>query len=316
MLAQQSSHRSWKSKFFSYFMMALRAFLAAFAIEIFLIPSNLIDGGTVGISMILGNLTSKNLIPLSLLIINAPFLYFAYRFIGKIFVFHFFFAVVTFALAMVLIQSQHDLVFHGESLEVVVIGGSIMGIGFGLIIRYGGCLDGTEILGIIVNRRTGFTVGQVVLVCNIFIFGAAGVVFKDWHPPLLSLITYMVVIKVMDYVIVGLDETKSVMIISSLSQKISKAIMHELGLGLTIMYGRGGFSGDEREIIYVIAERLQLAELKEIIHREDPTAFVAIENLHEVSYGIQGNTPLNHKNQMEKLVKKIWTKRQEPPKIA
>ncbi len=157
--------------------------------------------------------------------------------------------------------------------------------GLGLIIREGGCLDGTEILGIIINRRMGFTVGQVVLVCNIFVFGAAGLVFQDWHPPLMSLITYIVVIKIMDTVIVGLDETKSVLIISSKSKAIADAIIHELGLGLTIMYGRGGFSGDEREILYVIAERLQLAELKDLILREDPSAFIAIENLHEVANG-------------------------------
>jgi uncharacterized membrane-anchored protein YitT (DUF2179 family) len=89
----------------------------------------------------------------------------------------------------------------------------------------------------------------------------------------------------MDSVIVGLDETKSVLIISSKSKAIAEAIVHELGLGLTIMYGRGGFSGDEREILYVIAERLQLAELKDLILREDPKAFIAIENLHEVANG-------------------------------
>jgi uncharacterized membrane-anchored protein YitT (DUF2179 family) len=91
----------------------------------------------------------------------------------------------------------------------------------------------------------------------------------------------------MDSVIVGLDEVKSVMIISAQSKEIANAIIHELGLGLTIMYGRGGFSGDEREILYVIAERLQLADLKELIHHQDPQAFVAIENLHEVAYGQQ-----------------------------
>jgi uncharacterized membrane-anchored protein YitT (DUF2179 family) len=175
-----------------------------------------------------------------------------------------------------------------------------------MIIRYGGCLDGTEILGIIINRKSGFSVGQVVLFCNIFIFGAAGLVFKDWHPPLLSLIAYMVVIKVMDYIIVGLDETKSVMIISSKSAKIAEAIVHELGLGLTVMYGRGGFSGDAREILYVIAERLQLAELKEIIHREDPLAFIAIENLHEVTYGIQGNGAQQKSGLIQKMIKLLF----------
>ncbi|MEC7839140.1 MAG: YitT family protein [Chlamydiota bacterium] len=314
MITQQNfTHRSWKSNIFSYLMMALGAFFAAFAIEVFLIPSNLIDGGIVGVSMILGSLTKNSFIPIYLIIFNAPFIYLAYKFIGKVFVIHFFFAVLFFSCSMALIQSVGDWTFRGESLEVVVIGGCIMGIGFGMIIRFGGCLDGTEILGIILNRKTGITVGQVVLFCNIFIFAAAGIVFQDWHPPILSLITYMVVIKVMDYVIVGLDETKSVMIISAKSREISEAIIHELGLGLTIMYGRGGFSGDEREILYVIAERLQLSELKELIHREDPTAFIAIENLHEVSYGAQGKGFLKKENQLERLIKQIWTTNAPPP---
>ncbi len=106
----------------------------------------------------------------------------------------------------------------------------------------------------------------------------------------------------MDAVIVGLDETKSVLIISSKSKAIADAIIHELGLGLTIMYGRGGYSGDEREILYVIAERLQLAELKEIIHREDSQAFVAIENLHEVSNGNQGVNSKNRKKYVNDLL--------------
>ena len=153
------------------------------------------------------------------------------------------------------------------------------------------------------QQGTGITVGQVVLVCNIFVFGAAGIVFQDWHPPLLSLITYMVVIKVMDAVIVGLDETKSVLIISSKSKEIAEAIVHELGLGLTIMYGRGGYSGDEREILYVIAERLQLAELKELIYDHDPGAFIAIENLHEVANGNQSVGTYQQKEKLDTLLK-------------
>lgn len=298
--------------------MAIGAFLAAFAIEVFLIPNDLIDGGIVGVAMIFGSLTKSSLIPLYLLILNAPFIYLAYRFIGRAFLLHFTFAVLSFSGWFFAINNFLPWHFDGESLEVVVIGGCILGIGLGMIIRFGGCLDGTEILGIILNRKTGFTVGQVVLVCNIFIFAAAGLVFKDWHPPILSLITYMVVIKVMDYVIVGLDETKSVMIISQKSKQITDAIIHELGLGLTVMYGRGGYSGDDREILYVIAERLQLAELKEIIHREDPTAFIAIENLHEVSYGVQGKGMLNKKPSLERLVKQIWndkTQMDSPPNL-
>ena len=285
MHASQPAKRSYFYQFLSYFWMTLGAFLAAFSLEVFFIPNNLIDGGVVGIAMIFGNLFGKQIIPLLLILFNLPFLILAYRSIGKVFVIHMVVANVLFSGFLVFIANMMPIQFRGDSLEVVVIGGAILGIGLGLIIREGGCTDGTEILGIIINRRAGFTVGQVVLVCNIFVFGAAGLVFKDWHPALMSLITYIVVIKIMDSVIVGLDETKSVLIISSKSKVIADAIVYELGLGLTIMYGRGGFSGDEREILYVIAERLQLAELKDLILREDPSAFIAIENLHEVANG-------------------------------
>lgn len=267
----------------TYFWMAVGTFLAAFAIEVLFIPNHLIDGGIVGVAMIFGNIFGKQVIPFFIILLNLPFLFLAYRSIGKVFVIHMIAANVLFAAFMLLIAHTMPYQFHGESLEVVVAGGTMLGIGIGLVIREGGSLDGTEILGIIVNRRMGFTVGQVVLVCNFFVFGAAGFVFQDWHPPLMSLITYIVVIKIMDSVIVGLDETKSVLIISPKSKVIADAIIHELGLGLTIMYGRGGFSGDEREIIYVIVERLQLSELKDLVLREDPQAFMAIENLHEVA---------------------------------
>ncbi|NGX43754.1 MAG: hypothetical protein K940chlam7_02054 [Chlamydiae bacterium] len=306
MLAPQSTaKKSITRVMIGYIWIVVGAFLAAFAIEFFLIPKNLIDGGIIGVAMICSYRFGTTLLPIFLIVFTLPFLMMAYKYIGKVFLMHMFFAIMLFVGWIFFIQHFMHWEFEGETLEVVVIGGAILGIGTGIIIRYGGCLDGTEILGIIVNRNTGITVGQVVLVCNIFIFGAAGIVFQDWHPPLLSLITFMVATKVMDAVIVGLEETKSVLIISPKSKEIAHAIIHELGLGLTIMYGRGGFSGDEREILYVIAERLQLAELKELIYREDPTAFVAIENLHEVSNGTQGDTASWKQKRMEVLMSRI-----------
>ncbi|MCB1118865.1 MAG: YitT family protein [Chlamydiia bacterium] len=302
----QPHKKPLRQQVFSFLMTLVGAFLAAFAIEVFLIPNRLIDGGIVGVAMIAGTLFGKEKIPLFLFLFNLPFLLLAYRNIGKVFVMHMLGAVVLFGFCLFLIQSYIPFRFYGETLEVIVIGGIILGVGIGLIIRYGGSLDGTEILGIIVNRRIGITVGQTVLFCNIFIFAAAGIVFQDWHPPLLSLIMYIVVIKIMDSVIVGFDEIKSVWIISPKSRAIADAIIHELGLGLTVLYGRGGFSGDEREILYVIAERLQLSELKELILREDPMAFVAIENLHEVTGPPAQITP--KKTRMEAIFSAIIKK--------
>ena len=164
-----------------------------------------------------------------------------------------------------------------------------------MIIRHGGCTDGTEILAILINRKKGFTVGQVIFFINIFIFAAYGWIFDDWHIALRSLMTYIVAFKMMDIVIAGLEELKSVLIMCSKPDKLSKIITHELGLGLTFIKGKGGYSGEDRDILFIIVERLDLAELKEIVLREDPSAFIAIENLHEVAYGRTAKIALRRK---------------------
>ncbi|MBI3508340.1 MAG: YitT family protein, partial [Chlamydiia bacterium] len=138
-------------------------------------------------------------------------------------------------------------------------------------------------------------VGQVIFFINIFIFGAYGYIFHDWHIALRSLMTYVVAFKMMDIVIAGLEELKSVLIMCSKPEKLSKIITHELGLGLTFIKGKGGYTGEDRDILFIIVERLDLAELKEIVLREDPSAFMAIENLHEVAYGRTARIALRRK---------------------
>jgi uncharacterized membrane-anchored protein YitT (DUF2179 family) len=277
----------------SYFWILLGAFLAAVSIRIFLYPNLLIDGGIVGVALIFGRLLGDQWISIFLVICNLPFIYLAYRYIRRTFVIQMLIAVVLFAAFLSILENAPP--FFGDSLEVIALGGAILGIGAGLIIRNGGCLDGTEIMGIIINRQTGFTVGQVVLVANIFVFGAYGAIFWDWHIAVKSFLTYIVAFKMMDMVIVGLDELKSVMIISSVPDKIAKSVMNELGLGLTVLHGKGGYTGDNREVQFVIVERLDLSDLKEVILNEDPHAFITVQNLHEVVYGKTSHNKVRRK---------------------
>lgn len=274
--------------------MAVGAFFAAMAIRIFLIPNELIDGGVIGISLILGRLYGNSYVSIVLLLLNVPFVYLAYRYIRRTFVIHMLVALILFAFFLAVLEYIPS--FAADPLEAIVIGGAMLGAGAGLIIRHGGCIDGTEILAILINRKRGFTVGQVILFINIFIFGAYGWIFEDWHIALRSLMTYIVAFKMMDIVIAGLEELKSVLIMCSKPDKLSKIITHELGLGLTFIKGKGGYSGEDRDILFIIVERLDLAELKEIVLREDPSAFVAIENLHEVAYGRTARIALKRKN--------------------
>lgn len=285
--------------------MAVGAFLAALAIRVFLIPNQLIDGGVLGISMILSHIYGYQYLSLFLFALNIPFIYLAWRHIRRTFVLHMLAAVLLFAFFLIVVEHFPSNI---DPLEAIVIGGALLGAGAGLIIRNGGCTDGTEILAILINRRMGFTVGQVILVVNIFIFTAYGWIFHDWHIALRSLMTYFVAFKMMDIVIAGLEELKSVLIMCAEPEKLSKIITHQLGLGLTFIKGKGGYSGEDRDILFIIVERLDLAELKEIVVREDPTAFMAIETLHEAVYGRTARIALRRK-QRKSFAKRLIGKK-------
>jgi uncharacterized membrane-anchored protein YitT (DUF2179 family) len=148
--------------------MTIGAFFAAAALQIFLVPNDLIDGGIIGISLILGRLTSFNYLPFYILLLNLPFIYLAYRHIRRTFVAYMAVATLIFILFLYLLHIS-QISFDADSLEAIVIGGAMLGAGAGMIIRHGGCTDGTEILAILINRKKGYTVGQVVLFINLFI---------------------------------------------------------------------------------------------------------------------------------------------------
>lgn len=278
-----------KSFFKTFIWVAIGAFIAAVAIKSIILPNNIIDGGVTGISMVIARIIGPKWLPYLIIVINLPCIYFAYRNFGKSFLVFLITGIILFSFFIFLLEDviKNFPEFHGDALEVVVLGGIVLGLGIGIIIRNGGCSDGSEIIAIIINRSKGFTIGQVVVFINIFIFIAAGYFYKEWNTSVRSFITYMVTYKTMDFVIVGLDEIKSVLIISSKPKEVADTIIHQLGLGLTIMYGRGGYTGDDREILLVIVDRLQLSELKDIVLGIDPSSFMAVENLHEVVYGRQ-----------------------------
>lgn len=283
MATHSSTAKSMLSQITGYLWIILGSFLAALAIRMFLYPHHLIDGGVVGISMILGRLTNDALMSVYIVLVNLPFLYLAYKYIRKAFVLQMLIAVLIFALFMIILEPVPP--FMGDTLEIIVLGGAILGVGCGLIIRYGGCLDGSEILGIIANKRFGFTVGQVVLFFNFFVFAGYGLIFLDWHIAVQSLLTYIVAFKMIDLVIVGLEEIKSVTIISNKPSELKDAILKDLGLGVTITHGKGGYSGEEKELLTVIVERLDLADLKDLVLSVDENAFLSVTNIYEVIYG-------------------------------
>jgi uncharacterized membrane-anchored protein YitT (DUF2179 family) len=261
--------------------MLIGASLAAVSIELFLVPNSVIDGGIIGISLILVYLTK---LPFSLLIIifNLPFLYSGYKQIGRNFCFSSMFAVV--ALSIVESQLHHVPAVTSEPLLATVFGGLLLGAGVGTVIRHGGALDGTEILGILLTKKIPFSVGEFVMFLNIFIFAWAGFVL-GWEQAMYSILTYYIASKTIDAIIQGLDETKAAFIVSNHYEELSDAITHRLGRGVTKLYGKGGFEGTEKEVIYVVVTRLEITKLKTIISEIDPHAFTTIMDTQEAHGG-------------------------------
>jgi len=257
------------------------AIIYAAGLEIFLLPNNVIDGGVVGIAIMASHLTG---LPLGVFLIgiNIPFVYLGYKQIGKTFTILTMFAIVS--LSYWSNYFLHIPRFTSDLFLAAVFGGIILGIGVGLIVRYGGSLDGTEIVAILVNKASSFSVGEVVLVINLFILSAAGLVF-GWDRAMYSLITYYVASKVMDIVIEGLDESKSAIIISDQYEAITEVLMARLGRGVTILNGVGGYSREEKLVLYVVVTRLEISKLKSLIDDIDENAFVAISDVHDVMGG-------------------------------
>ncbi|WP_040948768.1 YitT family protein [Gorillibacterium massiliense] len=257
------------------------AALVSVALEIFLVPNNIIDGGITGISIILSHETAWPLgIFLSLL--NLPFLFLGYKQIGKTFAISTLFAVLLMSIGTTLLIPVQPLTL--DPLLSAVFGGIILGAGVGLVIRSGGSLDGTEIVAILISKKTPFSVGEIVMFINIFILGSASFVFGFDHA-MYSLIAYYIAIKVIDITIEGLDQSKSVWIISEKNEEIGKALTQRLGRGATFLKGEGAYTGNGKKVIFTVINRLEEAKLKSIVDDWDPNAFLAIGNIHDVKGG-------------------------------
>ena len=267
--------------FIKYLFLFIGSILAASGLEFFLIPNNIIDGGVVGISIMLSYLTHYPL-GLFIFLLNIPFLILGYNHIGKTFVLSTLFSITSLAIWVTILHPIPGLT--EDLLLASVFGGIILGIGVGLIIRYGGSLDGTEIIAIILDKRTGFSVGEIVMFFNIFILTSAGLIF-GWNKAMYSLIAYFIAFKMIDITIEGLEETKAVIIISEKSEIIAEKVMARLGRGITFLNGRGGYSGEKRSVLYLVVTRLEVAKLKIIIDEIDEKAFVTISEVHEVMGG-------------------------------
>ena len=260
-----------------FFMLTAGAILAAFAIEEFLVPSTILDGGMIGVSIMINNLTS---LPLSVLtiIFNVPFLIVGAKKMGVTFIVKSAYAMVIFSVFLEVFGSWINAT--DELLLAVSFGGVILGAGVGLVIRFGGCLDGTETVAIMLNRKFKWPVGRTVLIFNIAIYVLAGFLF-GFDRAMYSLLTYFITSKVLDMVEVGLEEAKAAMIITDEGLEVAEKIYQQMGRTVTMLEGEGLISG-KKVVLYCVLTKFEIYELKRVINNIDTSAFVAVSDVSEI----------------------------------
>ncbi|HYN84580.1 MAG TPA: YitT family protein [Pyrinomonadaceae bacterium] len=267
---------------FNVALIVLGIFSAGFGVKGFLLSSHFIDGGVTGVSMLTASLTRA---PLWLLILafNLPFIALGYRQIGKTFAVKSSLAIAGFALCLAVV-SYPDVT--PDKLLTAVFGGFFIGAGIGLAIRGGAVLDGTEIAALLVSKGSNLLrVGDVILVFNVFIFGAAAFSLGV-EPALYSVLTYFAASKTIDFLLHGIEEYTAVHIISERSGEIRKAIIRVLGRGVTVYRGRGGLTEAEQEILLCVVTRLEIGRVKSLAAEIDPAAFVLVHPLSDVQGGV------------------------------
>lgn len=268
-------------------MLTLSGVVNAVGVTMFLAPLEFYDGGFSGTAMLLWRVTPDYMtLAMFLVILNLPFFLFGLKKQGLEFTIYSIYAVTVYSLAAFLIEDVLPVNIVGSSpiagtdpLLCALFGGLISGIGSGLTIRFGGAIDGVEVMAVIFAKRIGLTVGSFVMVYNAVIYVIAGCVFASWAVPLYSLIAYTIGLKAVDFIVEGFDKAKAALIITSKTEEIAAALSETFGRGLTLWDARGYFSGQESTVLYCVVNRFQIARLKRIVTESDPSAFVTITDI-------------------------------------
>lgn len=262
----------------------------AIGVTMFLAPVHLYDSGISGTSMLLWQVTPEAYtLSLFLLLLNTPLFLFGWKKQGTVFTIYSLWAVAVYSGASYVIT---DLLpvdvstaspFAGQDLLLCALfGGLISGVGSGMTIRFGGAIDGVEVMAVIFAKHLGLTVGTFVMIYNVLLYIAIGCVFQSWILPLYSIVTYCAAIKSVDFIVEGLDKAKSAMIVTTREADISQALSDAFGRGITHIGARDYYSGQEQTIIYFVVNRFQIAKLKSIVSDIDPDAFITIAEVSDV----------------------------------
>lgn len=271
----------------SLLMLTVAGIVNAFGVVLFLSPVALYDSGISGTSMLFAQL-ARGAVPFSLflIVLNVPLFLYGLRREGATFTIRSIYTVVIYSLAAAFfgrfVTPGASPIAGSDLLLCAIFGGLISGVGSGTTIRYGGALDGIEVLAVIFSRRLGMTVGTFVMTYNALLYVVAGVIMGSWVLPLYSIVTYAIGIKAVDFIVEGLDKTKAAMIITDHPQDICRELSAAFGTGITLIDAHGYYSGDSKTMIYFVVNRFQIARMRTIVHDIDDKAFISITEVSDL----------------------------------
>lgn len=274
----------------NFLSLTLAGTINAFGVTLFLYPVNLYDSGISGTSMLLAQITPEFLVlSFFLIILNMPIFLFGFKKQGLVFTIYSLYTVVIYSLVSFLITDVLPIDVNIASplagtdlLLCAIFGGILSGIGSGLTIRFGGAIDGIEVLAVIFAKKMGITVGTFCMMYNAIIYIIAGIILNSWILPLYSIVTYFANFKTVDFIVEGIDRSKAATIITENPNEICTALSDEFKCGMTRIEARGGFSGSKKTMVYFVVNRFQIGKMKDIVHSLDPTAYITINDVADV----------------------------------
>lgn len=272
------------------FMLTLAGIINAFGVTLFLQPVKLYDSGISGTSMLLAQVTPEQLnLSVFLVILNIPLFLYGLKRQGKLFTIYSIYTVAVYSLMAWLITDilPIDVSFASplagtDLLLCAIFGGLISGAGSGLAIRFGGAMDGIEVMAVIFSKGLSLSVGSFVMIYNVLLYIICGLVVDSWILPLYSIVTYAAALKTVDFIVEGFDRSKCAMIVTSRPEEICAALSAAFESGMTRVDGRGGFSNTFRSMVYFVVNRFQVPKMKDIVHEIDPHAYIIISEVADV----------------------------------
>ena len=271
-------------------MLTVAGMINAFGITVFLMPVNLYDSGIFGTSMLLDQLTPDALtLSFFLMILNVPLFLFGLKKQGLNFTIYAIYSVCIYSTCAWLITdilpidvSMASPLAGTDLLLCALFGGVISGMGSGIAIRYGGAMDGIEVMAVIFAKGLGITVGTFVMIYNVLLYILCGIVLNSWILPLYSIVTYTAALKTIDFIVDGIDRAKCAIIITDQPKEICSKLCEVFGSGVTYLDAKGGYSNNQKSMIYFVVNRYQVVRMKELVHEIDPLAYITISEVADV----------------------------------